>query len=449
MTHSPTETAAHRAPVQRLPISVPFYYGWIVVACVCSAGFVGSGMANLVMSVMLKPIAEDTGWSRTEITSALAAGSVLAAMVVPLAGRLADRYGTRVLVPGISSLVGLAFFLVASVTTLPLFLLTYVPGRALFQIAMIGVVPQTAVANWFSLRRPRAMGIVAMSLPLGGSIMAIAAQYLLEHASWREVMTMFGVLTFVLVVIPGWFLLRKQPEDFGILPDGFTPEQRAVESAKRQQRTGRSGLDDYNWTLQEAMGTPSLWLITASLTLAVLAVTSVGVHQVPYFTDQGLTPAVAAVVLSVYAMSGAVSNVLWGFLAERISERILSIWTLVLSAGAIWFLTTITEPWAAYLFAVCYGIFARGEGALINMLIAQYYGRSSFGTISGFTVPFATLAGAIGPLAAAMVFDSTGSYLRVFYAYIGTFLLAAFLMYLVKRPAPPAQRVPVQVAAVP
>ncbi|MCX6020803.1 MAG: MFS transporter [Chloroflexi bacterium] len=303
---------------------------------------------------------------------------------------------------------------------------------------MAGVAGQAAVGSWFVARRPRALGTVGMIGALGGSAMAVLAQFMLDQIGWRGVMMIYGGLTLLLVVGPSALLLRRSPEDVGLRPDGFTLEQAAAAAKARGNRTGRTG-EEYNWTLRQAIRTPALWLITASGSVALFGITGVSVHQIAYFTDRGIPTSAAAAVLTVYTFSSAISSFIWGFLTERFDERIMSVGALATSAACVWFLTTIDTVAGALVFAGLFGACARGQNTLVGIVFSQYYGRGSFGAISGFATPFQTFAAAIGPIVAAMAFDATGSYIGVFTLLIGVFALASFLMFLARRPTPPTQ----------
>ncbi len=82
-----------RVLVRRLP----FFYGWVVLGCVCLAGFARQGPAVAVFSVFVVPMTETFGWSRTEMAGAVSVGGLLAALVTPALGPLLDRHGARLM----------------------------------------------------------------------------------------------------------------------------------------------------------------------------------------------------------------------------------------------------------------------------------------------------------------------------------------------------------------
>ena len=105
------------------------FYGWIIVGIAMLAGFLGSGVSNVTMAVVLKPITEDLGWSRTLTASAITLGSVAGGLLAPLVGPVADRLGPRLLLPCGAALVG-TFVMCLSLTYEPWqFYATFVPAE--------------------------------------------------------------------------------------------------------------------------------------------------------------------------------------------------------------------------------------------------------------------------------------------------------------------------------
>jgi MFS family permease len=88
-------------------VALPFFYGWTIVAIAMVAGFFSAGVSNITMAVVLKPISDELGWSRSLTAAAVTTGSILGGVLSPLFGPLADRWGPRLLLPAGGALVGL------------------------------------------------------------------------------------------------------------------------------------------------------------------------------------------------------------------------------------------------------------------------------------------------------------------------------------------------------
>src|SRR5947209_20274124 len=94
-----------------LAARLPFYYGWVVLACLCCAGFSRQGPAVATLSIFVEPLTREFGWSRAALSGAVSLGGVLAALGSPLIGPLLERHGARlglflaVLVSGILMVV--------------------------------------------------------------------------------------------------------------------------------------------------------------------------------------------------------------------------------------------------------------------------------------------------------------------------------------------------------
>src|SRR5262245_64623944 len=79
----------------RLARRLPFYYGWVVLACVCCAGFARQASSVAVLSIFVAPMTAEFGWSRTAISGAVSLGGILAAVASPFLGPVLDRRGAR------------------------------------------------------------------------------------------------------------------------------------------------------------------------------------------------------------------------------------------------------------------------------------------------------------------------------------------------------------------
>lgn len=405
------------------------FYGWYILAIGMLGAFLGAGTSQLFMSTMLKPLTQEFGWSRTAATGPITTGTIMAGLLSLPFGKLVDRYGPRVLTTVGALVTAAGYVAFTKFVDLWQFYVVFIIARVVSTNTITNIVPRTAAVNWFRRFRGRALGMIAMSTPLGSSVLAMSAQFIMESHGWRTVFGVFALAMVLFQAIPAALILRRRPEDIGLLPDGgqnvyghdVSPGQ-----AHAEQET--------NWTLSEAMQTPALWLLAASIVVALTINAGVGFHLVAYYTDVGIVATVAVGAMSVYALTGALANLIWGFLSERFPERLLASVVMMLTALTILYLQSVRTTASAFLFGILFGLTSRGEGTLVNIILAQYYGRSSYGTISGVIFPFNMLGLGLGPLLASVFFDLTGSYYAVFNVFIAASLVAAALLWLAKKP---------------
>ena len=171
-----------------------------------------------------------------------------------------------------------------------------------------------------------------------------------------------------------------------------------------------------------------------SLFLAATATSGIGLHLVPHLTQQGLTAGAAVGAVSVMAISGAVSALAFGLLAERAAPKLLLVLSYLLAAASMWVLMTADNLAETYLFAVMQGIVGTGINTLAPILWAGYYGRGSLGSIFGVSRAAQVVGFAVGPLASAVVYDRTGSYQGAFLALAAVAIAAAILLATARRP---------------
>ena len=399
-----------------------------------TGAFSAASVSQLFMGALLPVLSADLGWPLSGFTGAITLGTLTGGMLSPLMGRLADRHGPRYLATGGALVLAGALVALAYVEHLWQFYLAYVIGRAISQTTLSGDVARTTAVNWFRRMRGRALGLTQMALPLGGSALALLAQVLLSRGmDWREVFTVFGIGAAALI-LPLALVLRRRPEDIGLEPDGDPP--RDAPAPGGSPAPSGPPASEQGWTLRQATRTPAFWLLTASITVGVSANGAVGFHMVNYFEVQGIPRSTAIAVLSVYAVSGALANGLWGFLVERVPERPLAAGTMVAAAVMTAFLLTITSTPAAVAFAILFGLAARGETSLVMIIVAQYYGRRHFGAISGFMIPFQMTGLGMGPLLASLAFDLSGAYVSAFGTVSAVYGITAVLLWLARRPRP-------------
>lgn len=406
------------------------FYGWYIIGLSGASAIFAGTTSQAFFGVFLKPIEDDTGWSRASIAGAVTIATFVGGGIAFFIGRLADRYGPRVLMTVGVFIYAAGYASMLFVTQVWQLYIAYFLARLASLQFLAGVVPRTTSVQWFRRMRGRALGFQAMAMPLGGAVLASVAGVLIATGiSWRTVLAVFGLAAFALLAIPMPLFMRRQPEDMGLLPDGDS-EIRATDDASIQARYRG---EESSWTLKETLHTKAMWFIAWGSLLQTLASGGIAFHMTAYFEESGLSTQVAAAGASAFLLGGALSSTLWGFLTERYDERVLVVSASAIAMVLAFFGSFVSSPFTVLLFAVLYGAMTRGEGALVMMMLAAYYGRRFYGAISGFGNTFTMMGLGIGPFLYAGIYSARG-YESIFYASGGIMAVATLLMWLAKRP---------------
>ncbi len=438
MTRADHETDGPATPLARpkAPIPTPFYYGWLILAVtVVSAGLSGT-TSQLFTSIMVNPLTDEMGWTRTQMAGALTIGVFATAALSPILGRLTDQHGPRAIMSVGAVVVAAGFVAVANMRTLWQWYVSYVIARGVAQAALSGVVSSTTITNWFIRKRGRALGIMSSSFQLSSTFLIPLAQFVILRWGWRIVYMLLGAATAVMVLIPAAVFLRKRPEDIGLLPDGAQPAAAPATESGPPRAAGTQSTE-INFTAKEAMATRTFWWLVGAQFVTLLVTGSVTFHLVAYFTDIGVSPGARAFAASLFAFASGFSNTMWGYLAERFSERLLGIAATLLGGASMVLIILLRGDLAALLLTVFYGATARGQGAVLQLLIAQYYGRASFGAVSGTLLPIGYIGLGIGPLIGSVVYDLTGTYVAFLVTLVGLHVLSALFLLAAVRPRLP------------
>ena len=412
--------------------NTPFYYGWLVLGLSGAGAFAATAIAGVVLGGVQTYILDDTNWSRTSIGLAAGCGVWLSGFFAPFAGRLADRYGPRWLMPVGVIFLGLSMIAIGGAHAVWQFFLAAVIGRAVSQPFLIGVVPRTMAVNFFNRRRNIALALTGIYRPISGALIIQAFSVIAVFADWRAAFRYLGIFSLALTV-PMVIIMRQRPEDIGLLPDG-TESSAAIRGGRPHPNPPPEGEGTVSSTAREAFRTQAFWLISAVALLEVAATSGLGFSLVPYLRDfAGLTTPQAAGVLSISTFL-ALSSLAWGQLAGRLTARRCIVAALALSGAAALALLWVDSLLAAYVFGVLWGLFHGGLEVLKYILLADYFGRDSYGAIAGSLRPFEAGGLGLGQLVGPLIYDFTGSYTLLILSSVGLLVLSAALMLLLRRP---------------
>lgn len=414
------------------PLRSRFYYGWVIVAVAFLGETVASGAGSVAFGVFMRPMTEALGWSRTAYTGAVTFQSLANLVVQPIVGPLIDRHGARGIMVAGALMAGLCFGLMSGVTEPWQFYLLYALGAAMGLHELGNLVSGAVVSKWFIKKRGRALAFAGLGLNTGAIVASSLIAYLIDAIGWRNAWLALGILVAGVVVPPTWALMRRTPEDLGLLPDG-EPARPAAATATTGQPIAPPRVEEPRWTLKEALRLRTTWFLLVAINFYSLAAGTLVYHQAAYFMDAGFSLQVAGMLVGASHAITLPTKVVWGFAAERVSVRYCLLACYVLRLGGLLALLLGGGPERVYASVLFTGL-GQGVGGLFSLIWADYYGRAFIGTIRGVLGPFSIVSSLAGPLFAAWVYDATGSYDGAFWTASSTLFVALFMLWIARPP---------------
>lgn len=411
---------------------LPFYYGWVVLGCLCCACLARSGPAVATFSIFVEPMTSEFGWSRTALSGAVSLGGILAAIVSPMIGTFLDRRGARlvlclaVLFTGLP-LIGLAYLdQLAFVTPLVGFYLLFCVARlnfaGPFDLGIYG-----ALNNWFVSRRAVAASIITLAQMAGLITMPIIGYLAWHHwGDWRYGWIAIGVLVLLIGFVPTWLLMVRRPEDVGLLPDGAKAEAAAASGAG----DGRSAEPEPAFTRKEALRTRTFWVLSIFTALVYPVQAGMSLHQAAHMMESGLSPATAATAVSLFSLASAVSGFGVGFVLRRVGPRPTMIFSAVVLCVSTIAMMVVSTSALGFLAAILFGLGIGGVHTILPVAWADFFGRKNYGAIRGVALTVQVGSQAMGPLISGVLRDFTSSYqasLTCFAVLAGAAAIAALL----------------------
>ena len=391
-------------------------YGWVVVFAGMVMTCIGIG-AMVSLAVFLLPMAEQTGWSRSGISSVATINFLCMGIGSIVWGMLSDRIGARRVVLLGGCLLGIGLIGASRATTLLELQLTF--GVLVGAAAGSFYAPMISVATgWLEHRRNLAAALVSAGMGMGSMTVAPFAGWLLGTYDWRTTMLIVGIAA-VSLVLPAALLVREPPRD-----------------AQSSGAGNPQGLADreYPLTAAQALLKPQ-FVVVALANFACCAAHSGPIfHMVTYAAFCGLAPMVAVSVYSLAGLSGLGGRIGLGMIADRIGAQPTLVAGLTLQALAIGAYVFVDTLPAFYVLAIVFGIAYGGVMPLYAVLVRDTFGPRIMGTMFGAVTMFASLGMALGPGAGGFVFDTWGNYS---WLHIGSFAvgLCAAAVALMFRPA--------------
>jgi MFS family permease len=235
-----------------------------------------------------------------------------------------------------------------------------------------------------------------------------------------------GVILF-LIGLPLVQYIRHDPEEVGEKVDGIRSE--------RLLQSPSGSKEAHSMTWREALKTPAFWLISAGHGIALLTVSTVIVHLIPFLTrsfEMSLTT--AGVVFGTVSTFQFVGQLFGGYLGDRFDKRLLCVGCMLAHGSGLLILVYFESLWMTLLFSLLHGLAWGIRGPLMVALRADYFGSKSFGLIMGISSMIVMLGTMGGPVISGVMVDHFGDYRLAFQGIALSASIGAVCFWAARKP---------------
>lgn len=413
------------------------FYGWTNAGLFFFIQLAASGFVYFAYSVVFPVMVETMDWNRGTASLAQTIALIMLGLCYPLTGYLISRFGVRkTMTIGLATMLLGLLLLVSVVTQMWHWILVWGVVMGLSFSLTGPICSQTAMINWFNIRRSTAIGIVMTGGALGGAFAQPALAGMMDYfESWRAAWLIAAGMVVAALIVAQFIIDR--PSDIDQYPDNVDPRLAENDPLAKIARP-KTHRTDHDWTMKQIIRTPTVYLLML-VTLGYLGTFFFLLnHGILHLTDNGLSSIQAAAILGLAILGSGLARIPAGWLGDQFELR----WTLFGSISLM--AIALSGFWLGQniIFLSAMGmLFGAGYGSLLVLgpvVTGNYFGERAFPIINSVMAPVMLPFAAAAPAGAGYIFEATGSYDLAFAIAIillGAGLVSAFWM---KPPGPPA-----------
>ena len=383
-------------------------YAWVMVACVFVLSALSFGTLASI-SVFLKPLALEFGWSRGQTSLSYTVISFSSAVFGVFWGYIADKYGTRWFGIVAAIMMSLSLFLLSKQTSIYHFYGFYFLFGA-FGNAMVTSPLFANVGFWFKNNPGLALGITAAGGAVGQGVIPYFSGLIIQNDGWQAAYYLMAII-YLSMAIPVALFIKESPW-----------REQARISTEEEPR-------DFPLSEKEAI----TWLCSAVIFCCICMSVPI-VHLVPLLTDADFSMQFATSVLMVLMFCGAFGRILGGKLGDMIGALPAYILMSVGQTISVLWFPYITNPTGLYFLAAFFGFTYSGVMSSIlvctrMMVSAKFAGRAnSLGSFFGW------MGMGMGGFFGGYFFDLYGDYFWsfAFASFMGAINLLVLIRFLTR-----------------
>lgn len=413
--------------------SLPFHYGWIVLATTLVALVTTAGFRSAV-GVLVVPLHDEFGWSTASISVAAGLNLVVYGFGSVFAAGMYERFGLRSCIGGALALIAAGSALTLAMNSVWQFAVLWglVNGLA---TGAVGVTLAAVVASrWFVEQRGLATGILTAANATGQLVFLPVLAWATAELGWRWAVGGIAAVAVVLVMPLVMLFLRDRPADVGL--DAYGATEPDPPPPPREPLLAAVGNG-----LLVASGSSTFWLLSASFFICGATTNGlIGTHLVPAAVSSGIAEVAAAGLLALIGLFDLVGTICSGWLTDRYDPRKLLFVYYGLRGLSLLALPVVLDGGSVGLvaFVVFYGLDWVATVPPTVALTADTFGRERVGIVFAWIFAAHQIGGGVAAFGAGASQTWLGSYSAAFVAGAALSLLAALIVLRIERPAPPA-----------
>ncbi|MGQ4248863.1 MFS transporter [Bordetella bronchiseptica] len=409
-------------------------YAFVVVAVIFFSLLVSAGLRS-TPSVLIVPLEQAFGWSRSTISLAAAIGIFLYGLAGPFAAAAMEHFGLRRVLIGALLLMAASSAASAFMTESWHLLLTWGVFSGIGSGAVAVVLGATIVNRWFTTRRGLMMGLLTASTATGNLLFLPVLAALAASGDWTRVV--WAVAAGAALMAPlAWWLVPDRPADVGLRSYGSAPDTPEPSVAPR------TGLLAATFgALRRAARTRTFWYLFATFFVCGFTTNGlVGTHLIALCGDHGIAEVQAAGLLALMGIFDLVGTTASGWLTDRYDpRRLLFVYYSLRGLSLMYLPYSDFSFYSLSLFAIFFGLDWIATVPPTLRLTTEAFGDHDAPIVFGWIVAGHQLGAASAAWMGGVVRETTGSYLMAFVLAGSTGLIAAVIALMINRkPRPTA-----------
>jgi MFS family permease len=385
--------------------------GWIAVTVTFFTLMASAGYRS-APSVLIVPLEDAFGWSRSQISFAVSINVLLFGLVAPFAAALMERFTVRKVVMSALALVSLSSTSTIFMTQPWHLWLLWGLGVGVGAGSMALVFAATIANRWFIARKGIVIGALTAATASGQLIFLPLLSHFAITYGWKSVSLTVGGAS--ALIIPFIFLfLKEKPELLGLAPYGAPAGWQPP--PPNEMSAGKIAID----TLMKSSKSRDFWILFGTFFVCGLSTNGlIGTHFIPAAHDHGMGETVAASLLALVGVFDVIGTIFSGWLTDRMDPRKLLFFYYGLRGLSLFLLPSIlfsTLHPSTLVFIIFYGLDWVATVPPTIMLCRAILGPQRATVVYGWVFVGHQVGASVAAIGAALLRVKLGDYALAFY----------------------------------